>query len=178
MYKKYKNEAKAAREFKVRYEVELKSSTYNPWIAQELKIRNDPKKSRKPGAGRQASYPEMEKQLFKEFKDLRSKGIKVKEWWFRNRCKEIVKEKYPDADLKMSDDWFVRFKARYDISLRRPTNVAQSQPETLRRNIQQFHRYIRRMAVKGKQDLANIQGVIGPWNLSDIANMDQTPLEF
>lgn len=35
------------------------------------------------------------------------------------------------------------------------------------------------MVVKGKQDLANIQeGFIGPWNLSIIANMDQTPLEF
>lgn len=81
---KYKNKAKAAREFTERYKVHLKSSTYNPWIAQELKLRNDPRKSRKPGAGRQASYLEMEKQLYSEFKDLRSKGIKVKEWWFRN----------------------------------------------------------------------------------------------
>lgn len=65
LYKKYKTKAKAGREFKVRYKVELKSSTYNPWIAQELKIQNDPQKSGKPGAGRQASYPEMEKQLFR-----------------------------------------------------------------------------------------------------------------
>ena len=102
------------------------------------------------------------------------------EWWFRSRCKEIMKEKYPDAAVfKMSDHWFVRFKARFGISLRRPTDVAQSHPETLRVNIQQFHRYIRRMAIKTKQDLPGKQhGAIGPWNLSDIANMDQTPLEF
>ena len=80
LYKKFKNKAKAVREFKARYKVELKSSTYNPWIAQEIKLRSDPKKYRKPVAGRQASYPEMEKQLYKEFKELRSKGIKVKEW--------------------------------------------------------------------------------------------------
>ena len=44
-----------------------------------------------------------------------------------------------------------------------PTNVAQSHPETLRVNIQQFHRYIRRMAIKTKQDLAGKQdGAIGP----------------
>ena len=36
LYKKYKSKAKAVREFKVRYKVELKSSTYNPWIAQEM----------------------------------------------------------------------------------------------------------------------------------------------
>ena len=114
----------------------------------------------------------MERQLHNEFKELRSKGIKVKEWWFRSRCKEIMQEKYPDAD-------FVRFKAGFDISLRRPTNVAQSHPETLRINIQQFNRYIHRMAIKTKQDLAGKQdGAIGPWNLSDIANMDQTSLEF
>lgn len=59
----------------------------------------------------------MEKQLHNEFKELRSKGIKVKELWFRSRCKEIMKEKYPDVDLKMSDHWLVQFKARFDISL-------------------------------------------------------------
>lgn len=38
LYKNYKNKAKAAREFTERYKVHLKSSTYNPWIAQELKL--------------------------------------------------------------------------------------------------------------------------------------------
>ena len=75
-YKKYKSKAKAIREFKVRHKVKLKSSTYNPWIAQELKLRNDPNKSRRPGAGRQASYPKMEKQLHNEFKELRMNGVK------------------------------------------------------------------------------------------------------
>ena len=179
LYKKYKSKAKAVREFKGRYKVELKSSTYNPWIAQELKLRNDPKKSRRPGAGTQASYLEMEKQLHNEFKELRSKGIKVKELCFRSRCKEIMKEKYPDADLKMSDHWLVQFKARFDTSLWGWTSVAQSHPETLQINIQQFHRYICGMAIKTKQDLVGKQdGVIGPWNLSDMANMDQTPMDL
>ena len=87
-----------------------------------------------------------------------------------------MREKYPDADFKVPDHWFVRFKARFDIFLRRPTNVAQRHPETLRVNIQQFYRYICRMAmaIKTKQDLAGKQeGAVGPWNLSDIANMDQ-----
>ena len=151
------------------YKVESKSSIYNPWIAQEPKLWKNPKKSRKPGTGRQTAYPEMEKQLYKEFK--------VKEWWFRNRCKEIMKEKYPHADFKMSDHWLVWFKACYDIALRRPTNVAQSHPELLRFNIHQFHRYIRRMVIKVKQDIPK-NGIVGPWDLSDIASMDQAPLEF
>ena len=53
----------------------------------------------------------------------------------------------------------------------------QSHPETLRVNIQQFHRCIRQMAIKVKQDLPQ-DGIVGPWNSSDIANMDQTAVEF
>ena len=43
LYKEYKNKAKAAREFTERNKVHLKSSTYNPSIAQELKVHLTPK---------------------------------------------------------------------------------------------------------------------------------------
>ena len=79
----------------------------------------------------------------------------------------------------MSNHWFDRFKARYDIFLRRPTNAAQKQSETLRSSVQQFHRYLRREATNKSEELTNEQtGVVGPWELKDIANMDQTPLQF
>jgi len=61
LYKKYKNKAKAAREFKARYKFELKASTYNPWINQEHKLRNSKYKSKKAGAGRHAAFPDVEK---------------------------------------------------------------------------------------------------------------------
>ena len=76
--KKYKSKAKAVREFKGRYKVELKSSTYNPWIAQELKLRNDPKKSRRPGAGTQASYLEMRSSSTMSSKNYEVKASKSK----------------------------------------------------------------------------------------------------
>ena len=88
LYKKFNNQAKAAREFQVRYKFELKSSTYNPWLAQEKKIREASFKSRKVGSGRKAAYPEMEKRLYEEFKILCEKG--VKEWWFRTKCKSLM----------------------------------------------------------------------------------------
>ena len=50
------------------------------------------------------------------------------------------------------------------------------QSETLRTSIQQFHRYLRRTATVKATELKGIQqGIVGPWELSDIANMDQTP---
>ena len=179
LYKKYKNKAKAAREFKARYKFEVKASTYNPWINQEHKLRNSKYKSKKAGAGRHAAFPDMEKKLFEEFQELRGKGVKVKEWWFRSRCKQLMAELHPGVEFKMSNHWFDRFKLRYDISLRRPTNAAQKQSETLRTSIQQFHRYLRRTATVKATELEGVQeGIVGPWELCDIANMDQTPLQF
>lgn len=122
----------------------------------------------------------MEKKLFEDFKELSAKGVKVKEWWFRTRCKQIMAELHPGVEFKISNRWFDRFKApRYEISLRRPTNAAQKQPESLRSSIQQFHRYLRRAATIKAKELATVQtGVVGPWEPRDIANMDQTPLQF
>ena len=85
-------------------------------------------------------------------------------------------ELQPGVEFKMSNHWFDRFKSRYDISLRRPTNAAQKQSETLRTSIQQFHRYLRRTATVKATELEGVQeGIVGPWELRDIANMDQTP---
>ena len=53
------------------------------------------------------------------------------------------------------------------------------QSETLRTSIQQFHRYLRRTATVKATKLKGVQeGIVGPWELSDIANMGQTPLQF
>ena len=124
LYKKRK--AKAVREFKERYKFELKSSTYNPRIKQELKLSNGVFQSRKMGSGGNAAYPDMEKELYSEIQDLRSKGIKVKEWWFCNRCKQIMEKLYPDVtDFKMSNRW--------------PTHAAQKHSENLRTSVQQFN---------------------------------------
>ena len=76
-------------------------------------------------------------QLFRTWKrDYLRKGVKVKEWWFRSRCKQLMAELHPGVEFKMSNHWFDRFKSRYDISLRRPTNAAHKQRETLHTSIQ------------------------------------------
>ena len=78
----------------------------------------------------------------------------------------------------MSDHWFNRFKTRYCISLTRPTNTAQMYSDTLQTSIQQFYRYIRQTATNKQRDFLGIQaGAAGPWDLNQIANIDQTSLE-
>ena len=117
----------------------------------------------------------MESKLYKEFQDMRSNGIKVKEWWFRQTAKKL----HLNVAFKMSNRWFQAFKARYNISLRRSTHTAQKSSEEFRVIVQLFHRYLRRTASPEVEKLKDKQtGLLGLWELSDIANMDETPLEF
>ena len=125
---------------------------------------------------RNAEFPAMEEQLHKEFRELRRRGIKVKGWWFKTRAKQILESANPNNTFKFSQGWFARFKNRYKISLRRPTNTAQKQPSEKEASIQEFHRQIReaQMSGMGHGD--------GPqeerFQLHQIANVDQTPLPF
>lgn len=64
-------------------------------------------------------------------------------------------------------------KKRYHISFRQATNTCQKQPDDKRSLINKFHCDIREMAHGGQS-----VGPLGKWNLSNIANMDQTPLQF
>ena len=116
----------------------------------------------------------MEEQLHTEFRELRRKGIKVKGWWFKTRAKQILELNKPDSTFRFSEGWFINFKRRYRISLRRPTNTAQKQPDDKEEAIKEFHRKIRKIQLPGEGD--------GPqeekFELHQIANVDQTPLPF
>ena len=117
---------------------------------------------------RRAENPEMEEVLYREYKELRSKGLKVKAWWFQLWAKQILHKLQPQATF-----FFCCLKKRHSISKRRATNMCQKEPTDKCTAIQQFHQLIRRTAREGNQ-----VGQLGQWTLSNIANMDQTPLPF
>ena len=116
----------------------------------------------------------MEESLHKEFLELRRKGVKVKGWWFKTRAKAILESTTPSATFKFSEGWFTRFKKRYHVSFRRPTNTAQKAPSEKEEAIQNFHQEIRAIQLPDGGD--------GPqeerFRLHQIASMDQTPLPF
>ena len=37
----------------------------------------------------------------REFQELRGKGVKVKEWWFQSRCKQLMAELHPGVEFEM-----------------------------------------------------------------------------
>ena len=146
------------------------------WVKEEDKIK-DSKRGRirrRVKFERRAEYPEMEQELYSEFMELRKKGLKIKVWWFRSRAKQLLDATHPDHSFKFSEGWFTRFKTRFKISLRRPTNKAQQPPDEKEVAVHDFHQKIRKIQSGGIGD--------GPkeerFTLSQIANMDQTLLPF
>ena len=84
-----------------------------------------------------------------------------------------MKELHPEVDFKFSPGWFDRFKARNQISYRRSTNVAQTKPADMEGKIRSFHLEIRQFAAA-----SGSSEPLGKFQLSTIANVDQTPLPF
>ena len=121
----------------------MNSKSVMRWVKDEEKIRGSNKGSKRVNFDRRAQYPEMEVKLFMEYKELRKKGLKVKGWWFRLRAKQILTELEPDTNFQFSNGWFLGFKKRHRISMRRANNTCQEEPEDKRSAVQRFHRDIR-----------------------------------
>ena len=151
----------------------MNSKSVMRWVKDEEKIRGSSKGSKRVKFDRRAQYPGMEAKLYLEYKELRKKGLKVKGWWFRLRAKQILTELEPSTNFQFSNGWFLGFKKRHRISIRRATNTCQKEPEDKRSAVQYFHRNIRRKAAEGEQI-----GPLGQWTPRQVANMDQTPLPF
>ena len=82
---------------------------------------------------------------------MRKSGNAVKAWWMKACAKQLVKSEYLLAEFKCSNHWVRRFLKRIRLALRRKTHKAQRVIKVCRR---------------------------GVYLLSEIANMDQTPLPF
>lgn len=55
------------------------------WVRSEVQIRSCKKGAKSQGSGRPAIYPLLERELYKEFLELREKGIKIRTMWFTTR---------------------------------------------------------------------------------------------
>ena len=120
---------------------------------------------------RSMEHPDVEEILYKEYKELRRRGLKVKGWWFKTRGEQLLQSMSPHpGEFKFSESGF---KRRFKLSLRRPTHRAQVVPSSKVELVRSFHRTIRKEAKKGLQ-----LGTLGRFRLNCIANVDQTPLPF
>jgi hypothetical protein len=67
----------------------LNSKTLLRWLKDENKIESSRKGSKRAKFNRTPKYPEMEDRLYREYKDLRKRGLKVKAWWFKTKAPQI-----------------------------------------------------------------------------------------
>lgn len=151
----------------------LNTETIGRWVSNVEKIKKSKKASKRVSFTRQCQFPDLEKELYDEYKKLRKQGFKVRGYWFKARARQLLKEMNPDSSFKFSESWSDGFKARHRISLRRATNVCQKSASDKLEAIQQFHKNIRRFAHEPRPTRQ-----VGRFNLEQIANVDQTPLPF
>ena len=157
-----KNKAVTARKFK------LDRKQVRQWVQNENLIKETKQFTRKNHSGCPTKYPIAEQKLHEEFTSLRSQGKSIKRYWFNKRMCQLVRDYYPHAadEFKNSDQGFQGFGRRFRVTLRRKTHTAQKSPEEVEVVLRKFHKYLLRERMTRK------------YELSDIANMDQTGCAF
>ena len=167
------------------------------WCRNKAKILGQTKGSRRArhAATSTAREPILEEHLHREYRAARDVGRSIGARWFLRRAKFIYAELYPhrilrDSDgrrtylgFKFSNGWFQLFKRRYNISLRCKTKQAQKAPPDYQDKILSWLRFNRRNTVITEHsNCGKLRGpeipVLGRFKLSEIANMDQTPIVY
>ena len=123
-------------------------------------------------------WPEMEEVVYQKYGQRRDSGKAVRRPWrvayaafekcYSCRPEEISK-------FAFSNGWFYGFLARHHITLRLPTNKSQKIPSDYLQVCLDFMRFNRRNSqIRPGEELR----VVGRYLLSQIGNVDETPLPF
>ena len=67
----------------------LNSKTVLRWIKDHTAIYYSKKGRKRVKFRRSAEHPDVEEILYKEYKELRRRGLKVKGWWFKTRGEQL-----------------------------------------------------------------------------------------
>lgn len=128
---------------------------------------------------RKRRWRKMEIPLYQQFLKRRSEGKVVRRGWFRRSSKDLWATVYPEKrgveNFRFSNSWFRGFLSWHNISLRFGTNKASKLPTDYQNPIVDWARYNRRNSQLRPGDDPE---AVGRYRLSNICNMDQTPLPF
>uniref|UniRef100_A0A0D2XSB0 HTH CENPB-type domain-containing protein n=1 Tax=Fusarium oxysporum (strain Fo5176) TaxID=660025 RepID=A0A0D2XSB0_FUSOF len=120
-------------------------------------------------------WPQLEKQLFEDFIQLRLQQRAVSTAWFRKRAKDIFTSSVSSEEqavlFTFSNGWWAGFRRRYNIIKRRVTKRATQQPEAYREICGSFGKFIKR--VQHDQQLSPLKQQSSP--KMDIENILDTP---
>jgi len=141
------------------------------------------KKEDSLGYTRRVLWPELENRLYDDFVKRREGGRTVRQGWFRIQSQFVFREIYPTVDpvtFRFSNGWFSGFLSRHKVSLRSITKRAQKLPadyEILILNWLRFNRRNSQPRVSNFWEVA-VEHPVGRYELSNICNLDETPIPF
>jgi hypothetical protein len=147
------------------------------WKKAADKIRSQQKGTRKGILTHPAQFPVLEDRLHTLILEKRQIGRKVGENWIRRHARVEFERLWPErvtivekrkvfAGMAFSNGWFSAFLKRKRLSLRQPTKRAQVVPGDYKDKITSWLQFNRRAQARFN------------FELSEIANMDQTPISF
>ncbi|RPA95695.1 hypothetical protein L873DRAFT_1296168 [Choiromyces venosus 120613-1] len=140
---------------------------------------------RAAGGGRKRCWPEMEKELFQQFRERRALGRPVRWGWFKRVSKDLFKKHYParnPEEFRFSNGWFRGYLNWHQISLRFATNKASQLPKDFGDAILSWLKFNCRNSQYRPGETREASwgetNWVGRYQLQNICNMDQTPLPF
>ncbi|KAJ0125647.1 Uncharacterized protein HZ326_31247 [Fusarium oxysporum f. sp. albedinis] len=148
---------------------QVKQTTISSWWREDMQNIEKEKRSYS------VRWPDLEKQLFEEFIQLRFQQRAVSTVWFRKRAKDIFRSSISSEEqavlFTFSNGWWAGFRKRYNIVKRRVTKRATQQPEAYREICGSFCKFIKR--VQHDQQLSPLKQQLSP--KMDIENILNTP---
>lgn len=158
-YAKQNSNHKAAKQFGVDRKRVIE------WRGQEdILLKNESKKRKRlPGAGQKVKSIEIERKLLQWMDNRRHAGGRVTGKALKKECLRLHQLE-GDQSFKASCGWLRRFRRRHKLVFRRSTHIAQKLPEDLAEKTQDFLKRV----IKARK--------LHQFELSEIANMDETPL--
>lgn len=157
------------------------------WVRKQEQIELASRISRSPRTVTICQWPELESHLYNLFLHCREQGQAIRTGWFRIHSLLAFQQLYPLASsetcstvFRFSNGWFRRFLSRYRISLRCITKKAQSVPDDYRKLITNWLQFNRRNSQHRPFCWLEtvLSRAVGRYDLSNICNLDETPLPF
>ena len=155
-----KNNAVAAHEFCV------DEKQVREWRKRKTALTEMPK-TKQARRGDVSMFPELEKELNDWVIECRQNGYIVTRTAVRLQALHLAKdEQYHASQFRASAGWCTRFMNHYGLALRQRTKIAQKLPQQLESKVDNFLQYV----VKLRREHG--------YKLSQIGNMDETPVTF
>lgn len=145
-------------------EFEVDERCVRRWRGEKEQLREMPQQKRARRSGT-ARWPNLEKDLVEWIKGQRSKGLAVSTTKIRLQAKLWAREQKID-DFKGGPCWCYRFMKRNKMSVRVRTTVGQQLPLDWKEKKEAFLKFVGDLVEEKK------------FSLSQIINMDETPLTF